>query len=1409
MFVARPIFARADEDDSAHVPVWVPELGPGLRADVYPVGMAPAAELQLDRAAVTGGYAERKLAYEFASCITGNPEPLRSSSAPAPPVLGEPASLQRMLGKIRAGVHTLRRARPSKLQRQELGVIEFAQDDDEQQQQTSSANAEEKKRALFPFQKPSASSSLDDWFNRLSSGGEYSTASLCAAVPLGPAIVRAAGKVLEMMAIRSVPTQRAAWYIRIAVLNECVKQVRPDRPPPSHRVFWTKQLCNLLKSELEAIRARKSGSLGKMDRVQFWDYVLDLARWQADEALLENHTWLSKICTFLRAEVNAAPTLNSDGVKICLAAVQRFLPQILASRTLKKALRDALKPAAAQLLGAAHAALHNSSSGSTPKRSSRSSGGHVQALVETGSSKVFNKATVVLASMLGNVGAEIAALGKLSSRPPKKFTAEAAVEKAIYLVVGNLGWEQKSEVPEKNRLDLQLSPIDATVALERFPVSGNTNVLRLILRAAFANSGGDRAAVEHVCKWALGAKPFDVAHVVTTAATAIEILAHGNGTPGSAKQKDTSQQPTFHREIWLFLKELDDKDDDLTESEEREEDRRVAALIARLCRVGVFSLTTFVRDVSRIPSNPPNCSNRLVRYVQLLPEPAERTSADARRALLRRHGMLPTADEQTKLNLVLERVLELIRKGDELGCIREGAKLRRDGNPGAQLTVATAAVEETSEVLKEAPEKLMVTLRPMVSFLRAAGTGGLAVDFLLSCLSILLAVTAQTDGARPQGIYTAIVVGIECFPHLAPLLAATNQLSATISLLVRVWNVAVGNAAQQRIRSGAERSALMIGKYFCSCSPMEHDQWKQVVLQALPLSSFTQMRPLFCGLVTGMQSVYLEKHHGLTTVQAFMAKSWTLVQDVVTEKIWMGLGIEPLMSAKKSNMRKALIKQMDDSGVDRFYKELNCINHVVEGVIILVLRVSERLNAVAKPEEDAYRNAIDNITRILESTWMTALGDEMRPYSFVEVIALLLVGAMANYPGARDALEEVIELPWIRRLVSMHAGKVFFERMLRIVRENLSPASGFDDDTVTAEVCSVIARLCGGAVAEMDASSIVKEFKTNPAGVTQMLLCSTLKLARVRGMGEEFAKQVTKVVVACETGAETTLLTRMLLRCYDEKKKQAKAAQSIALEATDCMAESLEFFVRGVTAHIRDVTLDNRTLTEAWMGADEARRAMVVVAAPYVMEPCVGEVVQMIITQLDTLADRMVEATKERCIPRDKSPTGRRTAGAVEARIRLLLAFSKRTKEGVDGKAIAIAVAKVLACTAYLLGDEGIEKAIELLGMCVSTTAQGKAVRDILQVARPMLEKSQWRKVMEVTGESGLAGVAHSGVVAKGIHGEVVDNWYLLEGYGRGEEEEAAVPPEAFDRQTGEGEPTTGKSVRLKRTYSTFACLVR
>ena len=86
-----------------------------------------------------------------------------------------------------------------------------------------------------------------------------------------------------------------------------------------------------------------------------------------------------------------------------------------------------------------------------------------------------------------------------------------------------------------------------------------------------------------------------------------------------------------------------------------------------------------------------------------------------------------------------------------------------------------------------------------------------------------------------------------------------------------------------------------------------------------------------------------------------------------------------------------------------------------------------------------------------------------------------------------------------------NAGKVFFERILRIVGENLPLSGGSDDDSIAAEVCNIVARLCGGATAEMEASCVVKDFKANPSGVTQILLCSMSQLARAGVIREEFS----------------------------------------------------------------------------------------------------------------------------------------------------------------------------------------------------------------------------------------------------------------------------------------------------------------
>ena len=67
----------------------------------------------------------------------------------------------------------------------------------------------------------------------------------------------------------------------------------------------------------------------------------------------------------------------------------------------------------------------------------------------------------------------------------------------------------------------QLTSLDVKAALEKFPLSGNSERLQSVMRNSFASRGGDRVAVEYICKWAVSAKSLKSTHVVSIAAAAM------------------------------------------------------------------------------------------------------------------------------------------------------------------------------------------------------------------------------------------------------------------------------------------------------------------------------------------------------------------------------------------------------------------------------------------------------------------------------------------------------------------------------------------------------------------------------------------------------------------------------------------------------------------------------------------------------------------------------------------------------------------------------------------------------------------------------------------------------------------------------------------------------------------------
>lgn len=1469
-FNARPFVAMPADVDSAAIPDWVPEVSSGARADVYPVSAArpPFLELELDRSAVMSGYFERGQAYEFASALS-DADGLRSTSVPlsapagAPPVPNDvDARLAKMVAKIAKGVSELRRARPSRAQRE---LIETVAPPD--------ASAGATKRAPgFPFQKPGAGCSLEEWLSRLAAGGAHTTASLAARVPLGPAIVRSTGKVLELMALKGVPTQRAAWYIRVSVLNECVKQVRPDRPPPSPALFWTRQLCNLMKGELDAIRARKHASLGTMDRYVFWQYVLDLARWQADEGLLDMGAWLDRVAGSARTELLSSPALQSNGAKIAVLALQRFLPEFCADQARMQAVRDALVPVSGYLL-----ALHVSqiSASSAPRRTQGRQ--PMAPLLSTTSPAAFNKAAYGLALYLGNAGVAGETIARLEMHPPEKMTDRDVIEAALEIVsegVGDTVAEKgdkadlagyTSESPSKGKGKKMpvwdgpprvVLPTDATAALEEFPAVGNPVVLCKVLRKAFAKRGGDRAAVEHVCRWATAtaASSLGASQVVATAAVAIDLLSDSASSPvaltsASSKNegvqealvKKTSLQstetsvsssrpppaavrplPCYHREIWLFLKDLAEDD----EQEADALDDRVTWMLSRMCRIGVFSLSSFVRDVARLSSLAHPSSARLVRYVQQLPEPEDRPSADSRRALLRRNGLLPSRAEEKRVSDLANNVMVLLLSGDEMASIKAGAKLKQEegGNVRVILSVVDSVVSKVSETPVEKAEQMSVLLRPTVSFLRAIGVSALAADFLLDRLSRILAVVS--DKARVQSlgnsVFVPVVAGLECICKLGPVFAATNRLAAALGILGRLWTAAGSGAAQQRLRVLVERAALVFGKYFCGRPTSDHARWKDFVVSSLQGTNFATAKQLYVALLSGQLQTQVGQGESLqkpqmTNLLALLSSSSQCVMHDIGKYAWHTSCLDQLNVEKKVNLRTAVVGAIDPNAFDRFYTELGSVNQVAEGVIIPVLGVSAKLKS-------AYLTAIGNITSILGSVWMEALGDELRPVFAIRIVALIVVGALYAYPGAATGLEKLLSWPWLRRLISLHGGKAFFDELQHVVMESVPSDAGISIENIADLLVSSVAELCGKA--HEDEAAIIRGFGLEPLGATQIQLCSQHAVRAARGAEEDFGTEACEALITMASKDECATVARMILECHASGSSKVTAAGHIGMRALEQMGDSLNYFVSGVTAeHPPNFEL-NQERSLDWFRVDEARCETLHAVAATCNEEQSGQLMDALREHFVQICTQLDEAAGKRCMPRDVSPDGVALASAIGARVRTLLVLARKRPSTVHWEGLACTAARLLKSAVPVLSPAGVDDLVALLRLCVGQASalganaepaglaeDGHApllaeLRALLAGVHAWLEPGHARALRKACGEPPRGARPRPAVVARDADGGRVDPWYLLEGYGFAEGETPAIPLAAIAGQ-GEGDAERRPSVRLKRTFSTFSCLVR
>ncbi len=714
----------------------------------------------------------------------------------------------------------------------------------------------------------------------------------------------------------------------------------------------------------------------------------------------------------------------------------------------------------------------------------------------------------------------------------------------------------------------------------------------------------------------------------------------------------------------------------------------------------------------------------------------------------------------------------------------------------------------------------------------------------------LLALAADKSRVSSwNNVYAAFIAGIEIMSQLAPVFAATNRLAGALGVIARLWNVAVGGAAQQRFRVHVERTALVFGKYFCGRPASDHARWKEFVVTALPNTNFATSKQLYCALLAGHLQALIPQMETLQkpllhSIQALMSSSTQCIAQDLNKYKWHSSGLDQLQGSKKSNLRTALVDRIDVSEIDKFYKELLCVNHVADGVIIPVLRVSARLNSVANGD-DAYRTAIDNITNILGSVWMEALGDEMRPVFAIEIVALIVVGVLYEYSGAADALEALISRPWLQRLTALHAGKPFFDRLQRIVLENLQSNAGITHDAVADILFSTVSAMCGKS--HHDEGAIIRSIGLEPLGATQMQLCAQFAARAARGSEEDFGNEACETLVTMVSKDECTIVTKMILQCYPKGKHKVVTASNIGLRAVEVMVDSLNFFVTLVTEENPENSFLNQQQSSEWSGLDEARCAVLHAVAEHVGEEQCVQVADAIREQLVNIASPFTDASEKKCLPRDVSPDGIRTSAGISARVQTLLVLCKKNPKALHWESVACAGARVLKAAVAVLSPQAIDGIIELLRVCVAQVdaieragdgaggvppvsndilgATGHGLGDgsdvhgpdmlreelahILAGIYPWLEPAHAKTLRKASGEPVAKGLEHAPLVAKDADGANVDTWYLLEGYGRGEGEQPAIPVAAFAGQSDAVDAVKRNSVRLKRTYSTFSCLVR
>ncbi|KAI0562637.1 Transcription mediator complex subunit Med12 [Gracilaria domingensis] len=1467
-----------------HIPPWVPEVAPGVHADVYPVEPTRNSdnphfqypeELRLDRAAVIYGYSERRLPYEFHSLLPSERPPSLSSS---PPQHLTPALTPADLTKLKNGLNALRRARPTKLQRVETPTPH--------KPSTSRANAR-----AFPLQKhPLSQNLLDDWFNRLSKGSHNPLSDLSHSVPLGPAIVRAAGKVIEMMATRCIPTQRAAWYIRIAVLNECVKQIRPDRPPPSPKLFWTKQLCGLLKTEIDAIRARKTPMLGSMERVAFWKYVLDLARWQADEGLLDVSKWISAIAQALRVELVSSQSFSAPGTKITIMAARRFLPEFLSSPEGARILLEALLRGSGLIISAPRASSAAAREGAKGKNVQRK-------VTKRGSNAASSLATVTTPAKFTPNACHLevmhllqAGLNALQVRvqiKSKEFSMHAfeqLVRKAVDTIQGSKDRRKEREPkPDYRTKEERMgSPNTAMRHFERLSTHGDVARVTASLRQAYKERGGTSTAVRMVCEWALSSMVADRAEAICVATAVLHQLASGLTNAGSASRSTKNgttpkrykkgihqvrneaspsslnnltgnpQLPPLQRDIWHFMKhyandripENMDKNEAIVkelngglQTENTNDDDSVVRFIAHLCRHDLLSLPAFVRDVSRLAATNHRGASFLVKCLSLLPDPVDKSVSDCRRSILRKYGYISPTRQYYAHGVCEESVL-IACSGDAESVEAQVESLANKGDTNVILSTIDALSHRDLTLITGDDAEVQNKLSTMASFMVSLGEAGTAAEWVIDSLSTLAGSSGvwKEKSMAPRRAILSIAF-VRLVSNLSRYIAACGYLESIFTLLKTIW---FSPWITPELETQLRRTLSSFARY-CGSRIMT-SYWTRICVRHLRQ---------FADGGKGLTCVPFALACMRGREKPRQAGSITLA-DVLNLSDRENLGVPAdedvaeltsrtdLLGYQMSELRARFVSTDGIFPIDDLFGSGFTANDIFGSVVIPVLRNSFLGSENGSSPGSLFSLHSATTLNLICSHRHDVRLQGMRPAILLELVTLLFLGCYYGYTNIDESLEVLFSIEWVwwifapygsvelakrlRNRVDFYCGRVVIDSKNVVV----------DKKDLSAALFHMVSSLCRKGT-EVNEEMILKAIGTTPFGEVEMLLALLAQHRRDSGAEDDFGLQVSQHATKLRCKHLSRTLVLIALRCCPQEVSSQSVAGCIGHEASRASLGSLTYVLKGLTVEASQYN-DFRTISLQWCEIDAARRSLLEACIEHLKPEHAGDAQESLFEQLEQATTILNEAIAERRAPSSILRNGQMISDALESRLLCILRARSVSHHADWWRKRAPLVAELLKAAVGLMTRSAITAACNLLDLCLKSIKEvttsddsihkGVAVSQILewpanqelkrQLEAALVPAMRWVEQPErdlmvrlmppssTYNSSGMNAVR----VLKG-DGSVVDNWILLEGYGRGVNQESAIPPENMWRQSDTiiDKDSAAGTVHLKRTYSTFASL--